>query len=1611
MRLFSPTVCLPVVLLLALPSNGEDRKPPAQGQESAGTDSEVVVMVARPEGPAQPWLASLIEAYVHFRLAANHGLALVDPDTLADRIPGYRRPGRPIPKSDYEKLYPSLGVMFVVWQNFELDEGDKQIQHYVELVRCEGNRLVAEIDTSFPAEEFGAYFDQVSLWVQENIGVKPHKHLKRFLTMPVLPDGAKDRRLLGEAIGKSIGATGEQAVTVAHELLELRQRNPRALLAQYYAGRCFRQADAYPRAAKQFREVLEIVPLYAPLYTQVARFMRLSNAYEEAVKYVEEAEEKNLVSTPLLIEKALSLEAMRKTERAARAHERVLTFDKNEPHALLFFAIRENEAGSREKALDFATRALAHGGDSGRAYLEQGISLAGLDKVDPAIDAFKKATARMPKNATPYEYLGDLYHAKGELQEAADYYVRARQVQPKRIEVSLKAARALETLGKREEALGVLKSIEHLARDSAVVPKRIGMLAYAIGDSATALRYLSQYAKMEEKDGEALVALGDLHTGRGEYQKAFYFYNHALPLLNDKKPCRMALARFYLRKKEAGAAIDLVKKVLAEDPQYAHAHRYLADAWLAAGNPRTALTHYRQAKEQAPGDLYVQDRVADLSYQLADKKTATEEYERLAALDSANAKAHTRLALLYIQQKDLKRGESFLAKATSLEKPDADMYYQLGTAFQKAGAPDRAAGMYREVLRVEPKRDDVWVKLAALQLETGKETDAAESHVKLFELNAKKYSDRLAQAGKLFEKNGLMKEARAAYERFLAGKFSDPEVNISLARMEYKAKKYERVVGLLAPLADNRAVDLEVLTMLGISYARIKRHEQAAATLARVIEKKRDDIQLLELAARSYQSAGNAARAIDMYSRLLETRRTDKHSEYAYSIGMLYESLNQTAKAIARYEENVNDYRKDIRNYKRLVALYTKARDHRRVTEILHAMERVPGAPPDLQKMLAESYAQMGDKANAARHYRRHLKGAPKDSAAWYALGTIYYEREDYKRALEPLHRAAGLMPANAACLLKAGLTHKHIGLRFGKKENVRSAIDYLSTVTTIDTTNAEAYAGLVECYRFENDTKALIGALKSLAALRPDDFDLQAELGSLLLVEGDLAGAAHAFEKASALRPADPSLHLTLADIYRKKGDQGKNLSHLQSALKLDPSDPDIHLALARHFAGNKKFNKAASHYKKSLSFRADNAAGHYEYAQVLVAQGKNGSALTALQAAVRYDPSDAGYVFELSKLAHELGKTTEALDYAGRARALHGDNAEILAWNGSLLMEAEHLDSARALLTEAISLDKKCITCYRHLANVYMREQMFAKAAQAYRDAEAAGGPADTLGLLQGKALLLERDYEGARRAFSEMIKKHAESDEARYWIVHTYVREGNIGKAEGELRDDRDQKSGWQYLAEAEVLESKGELQRAFVAYGVASRLLPDEGQPHAGLGRVSAEQKNYSGAIMYYGKAMANEPYNTEFVVDMGRAYEAIKEYSSAQAIYEEGLKHSPNNPEIYYLIANVLRRQRELHQAAAMAKRGLEKRPDYAELHYLLGDIERLSGRPREAIDAYEAALKAGGKEYHDAYRQIGLLYYHKLNDKSNAEKSFKRYIRAGGRDKEVEALIKKLVGR
>lgn len=157
-----------------------------------------------------------------------------------------------------------------------------------------------------------------------------------------------------------------------------------------------------------------------------------------------------------------------------------------------------------------------------------------------------------------------------------------------------------------------------------------------------------------------------------------------------------------------------------------------------------------------------------------------------------------------------------------------------------------------------------------------------------------------------------------------------------------------------------------------------------------------------------------------------------------------------------------------------------------------------------------------GDYALARAALREATRIAPKDWRAWHALGQLYGERADPRRARRALERADGLSPRNALVLGERGLV--------------------------------EANA---------HDLPLARETLGRALEAQPDDFSTWTGLGLARLRSGDPEGALEALRRATMLEPRHARAHVYLAVAYWQQGRAEDALAQLRTASVHDPRDP----------------------------------------------------------------------------------------------------------------------------------------------------------------------------------------------------------------------------------------------------------------------------------------------------------------------------------------------------------------------------------------------------------------------------------------------------------------------
>jgi tetratricopeptide (TPR) repeat protein len=210
-----------------------------------------------------------------------------------------------------------------------------------------------------------------------------------------------------------------------------------------------------------------------------------------------------------------------------------------------------------------------------------------------------------------------------------------------------------------------------------------------------------------------------------------------------------------------------------------------------------------QAVEEAVGEpsLKFQSRVEKARIHEADGKLneAKREYESVLSDGGEDGEIYFQLALVNIGLRNLQQAERYLEKAAAAGRElDRGAYFDLGLRYSALGsANDEAIKAFRNCLGLQQDNEAAWQKLAEIYSAAGREAEAAECYVSLFQINNTTYKDYLLKAGIMYEQAGDQAKAKDAYSLFIARRFTNPEVSVRLAKLEAQSGNCQKAIELV----------------------------------------------------------------------------------------------------------------------------------------------------------------------------------------------------------------------------------------------------------------------------------------------------------------------------------------------------------------------------------------------------------------------------------------------------------------------------------------------------------------------------------------------------------------------------------------------------------------------------------------------------------------------------------------------------------------------------------------------------------------------------------------------------------------------------------------------
>jgi tetratricopeptide (TPR) repeat protein len=644
--------------------------------------------------------------------------------------------------------------------------------------------------------------------------------------------------------------------------------------------------------------------------------------------------------------------------------------------------------------------------DNVRAHQRLGIAHYELRELGQAYGYLKRASELDPNDVEVRWRLGVIEGLSGQPDEARRHAEFVLQKNASHLDALALQAEAASTPQELDASIARIAAVREGSPDREKASRILGTLYIKKRDLANAELAFQDAVKVAPQSVDAHTSLGTLHLARGQLALAEKEYRAAADASAPGSPARLGLADFYMTQRRPADARKVLTEITVAEPDY-------APAWLRLSELSIVEKKYDEADkilgtilEKNPRNTNAQLLRAQV--RLAQGKTdeAIQIIQRAIGDEPKFAPAHYQLGLAQLQAGNQQQARDALRTAFTLAPGFTAAALRLAELNLQAGAPDAVIDDMTKLVQARPGTARAHELIGAAYMKKGDPTRAAEAYKKFQQLVPPSHPGAAYYDGVALRAQGKRAEARAAFERSLAGAPGAPDPLARLVDMAFEDKNPDAALAIARKQALAAPRSPAVHHMLGIVHERRGELPQAEAAYRKAVE----------------LDAKNTPAQLQLGKTYLATGRLDL-------------AVAQADKAVALDPRSAEGW-----ELKGLVQV--------RKGEMAAAQESLKKAlvinprQASAANNLAWIYSEHGgDPEQALQLAQVAREAAPEDPHVADTLGWILYKRGVYQRALGLLKESAARQPDSAEVHFHLGMTHHKLGDKAAAQQALNRAL------------------------------------------------------------------------------------------------------------------------------------------------------------------------------------------------------------------------------------------------------------------------------------------------------------------------------------------------------------------------------------------------------------------------------------------------------------------------------------------------------------------------------------------------------------------------------------------
>jgi tetratricopeptide (TPR) repeat protein len=577
------------------------------------------------------------------------------------------------------------------------------------------------------------------------------------------------------------------------------------------------------------------------------------------------------------------------------------------------------------------------------------------------------------------------------------------------------------------------------------------------------------------------------------------------------------------------------------------------------------------------------------------------------------------------------------------------------------------------------------------------------------------------------------------------------------------------------------------------------------------------------------------------------------------------------------------------------------------------------------------------------------------------------------------------------------------------RKQFQEAILEYRNALKT-DPSIGTARLNLARAYAGANDYKNAYVEYLRAGDLLPDDLDVQAEVGTILLLGRyfedakararsilqknpthlaglillgnalaglqDLENAVSVAERVASHEAARQGSYVNLGALRLARGEYDEAEKAFTTAVVKNPGSLSAHLALANFYRAAGKLDASERAFRQALEVDPQNFQANRAIASFYVESNRPARAEPYLRRVAETLDDESSWL-ELTDLLLSLGTLPEAEKLLEKLSSLSGRT-------GLVELRIARIKHASGKTVEAHDILKKLVDQRPNNAEalaldaeLLLRERRVDAALATARDAVKADPNSEDAHFILGRIHAIRRDFDESEKAFKEIVRTNPAAVEARVELSKLHVERREIDSGISAAREASRLNPGSidaRLALVSALLVREEDWHLAFEEIDALAREFPFSSAVATASGKAHLAKQNRAAARREFERALEIDRHDLEALSQLLALDLSTGQSLGARRLLLTHLERRPDDPALLLMAAKVLVADRQYGRAETLLRRVVALDPANFESYALLGQLLIAHKRLDEAAQAFAAIIERDPKSA-DAHTMLGLLMH------------------------------------